>query len=171
MARPAVHARTRAANAWSVLARYPERDLVFVPTGSAAPDYYGGLRLGDNRYANSLVALQASTGKRVWGFQTVHHDLWDYDNASPPALVSLTRDGTTVPAVVLATKTGMLFVLNRETGAPIFPVTSAVPASDVPLECFEDTAVHDGHAAAQSARFRPPTCGVCPSPTATRAGV
>jgi quinoprotein glucose dehydrogenase len=132
---PAVHARTGAANAWSVLAADPERDLVFVPTGSAAPDYYGGLRLGDNRYANSLVALQASTGKRVWGFQTVHHDLWDYDNAAPPALVSLTRDGTTVPAVVLATKTGMLFVLNRETGTPLFPVEERpVPASDVPLE-------------------------------------
>ena len=132
---PAVHARTGAANAWSVLAADPERDLVFVPTGSAAPDYYGGLRLGDNRYANSLVALQASTGKRVWGFQTVHHDLWDYDNASPPALVSLTRDGATVPAVVLATKTGMLFVLNRETGKPLFPVEERpVPASDVPLE-------------------------------------
>ena len=66
-------------------------DLVFVPTGSAAPDYYGALRLGDNRYANSIVALRASTGRVVWAFQTVHHDLWDYDNASPPALVTLTR--------------------------------------------------------------------------------
>jgi quinoprotein glucose dehydrogenase len=73
--------KTGAANAWSVLAADPERGLVFVPTGSAAPDYYGVLRLGKNRYANSIVALRASTGKVVWAFQTVHHDLWDYDNA------------------------------------------------------------------------------------------
>ena len=132
---PDVHAKTGAANAWSVLAGDPERDLVFIPTGSAAPDYYGGLRLGHNRYANSLVALKASTGALVWAFQTVHHDLWDYDNASPPALVTLTRDGRAIAAIVQATKTGMLFVLNRETGAPLFPVEErAVPASDVPGE-------------------------------------
>ncbi len=108
---------------------------MFVPTGSAAPDYYGGLRLGDNRYANSLVALKASTGAVVWAFQTVHHDLWDYDNASPPALVTLSRGGRSVPAIVQATKTGMLFVLNRETGMPLFPVEERpVPASDIPLE-------------------------------------
>src|SRR5437867_3915257 len=89
--------KTGAANAWSVLAADPERDLVFVPTGSAAPDYYGALRLGDNRYANSIVALKASTGRVVWSFQTVHHDLWDYDNASPPALVTITKDGTRAP--------------------------------------------------------------------------
>ena len=70
---------TGAANAWSVIAADPERDLVFVPTGSPSPDYYGGERLGDNRYANSIVALRAATGERVWSFQTVHHDLWDYD--------------------------------------------------------------------------------------------
>jgi quinoprotein glucose dehydrogenase len=132
---PDVHAKTGAANAWSVLAGDAERDLVFVPTGSAAPDYYGGLRLGHNRYANSLVALKASTGALVWAFQTVHHDLWDYDNASPPALVTLMQDGKAVPAIVQATKTGMLFVLNRETGAPVFPIEERpVPASDVPGE-------------------------------------
>ena len=76
--------RTGAANAWSVLAADPARDLVFVPTGSASVDYFGGTRLGTNRYANSVVALRASTGRVVWSFQTVHHDLWDYDNASPP---------------------------------------------------------------------------------------
>ena len=123
------------ANAWSSLAADPERDLVFVPTGSAAPDYYGVLRLGDNRYANSIVALRGSTGKLVWAFQTVHHDLWDYDNASPPALVTISRNGVDVPAVVQATKTGMLFVLERETGRPVFPVEErAVPASDIPGE-------------------------------------
>ena len=133
--RGAMAHKTGAANAWSVLAADPERGLVFVPTGSAAPDYYGALRLGDNRYANSIVALRAATGEVVWAFQTVHHDLWDYDNASPPALVTLTRDGRAVPAVLQATKTGMLFVLDRETGAPVFPVEErAVPASDIPLE-------------------------------------
>lgn len=128
-------ARTGAANAWSVMAADPQRDLVFVPTGSAAPDYYGGLRPGDNRYANSIVALKASTGEMAWAFQAVHHDLWDYDNASPPALVTLTRNAERVPAVLQATKTGMLFVLNRETGTPVFRVEErAVPASDIPLE-------------------------------------
>jgi len=133
--RGAMAHKTGAANAWSVLAADPERDLVFVPTGSAAPDYYGVLRLGDNRYANSIVALRASTGKLVWAFQTVHHDLWDYDNASPPALVTLTHRGTPIPAILQATKSGMLFVLNRETGQPIFPVEERpVPTSDIPEE-------------------------------------
>jgi quinoprotein glucose dehydrogenase len=133
--RGAMAHKTGAANAWSALAADPERDLVFVPTSSAAPDYYGVLRLGDNRYANSIVALKASTGKLAWAFQTVHHDLWDYDNASPPALVTVTRGGVPVPAVLQATKAGMLFVLNRETGQPIFPVEERpVPSSDIPLE-------------------------------------
>jgi quinoprotein glucose dehydrogenase len=133
--RGAMAHKSGGANAWSVLSADPERGLVFVPTGSAAPDYYGALRLGDNRHANSIVALEASTGRVAWAFQTVHHDLWDYDNASPPALVTLTRDGKPVPAVVQATKSGMMFVLNRETGTPIFPVEErAVPASDIPLE-------------------------------------
>ena len=124
-----------AANAWSVLAADPERDLVFVPTGSAAPDYYGAMRLGDNRYANSIVALRASTGRVVWSFQTVHHDLWDYDNASPPALVTLSGSGAPIPAVIQANKNGMFYVLNRETGAPVFRVEERpVPPSDIPLE-------------------------------------
>ncbi|HSK19443.1 MAG TPA: pyrroloquinoline quinone-dependent dehydrogenase [Longimicrobiales bacterium] len=126
---------TGGANAWSILVADAARDLVFVPTGSAAPDYYGVLRLGDNRYANSIVALRASTGELVWSFQSVHHDLWDYDNAAPPALVTIVRDGVEVPAVLQATKTGMLFVLHRETGEPLFPVEErAVPASAIPGE-------------------------------------
>ena len=126
---------TGGANAWSVLAADPDRDLVFIPTGSAAPDYYGVLRLGDNRYANSIVALRASTGELVWSFQSVHHDLWDYDNAAPPALVTILRDGREVPAVLQATKTGMLFVLHRETGEPLFPIEHRpVPASRIPGE-------------------------------------
>ena len=123
--------RTGASNAWSVIAADPERDLVFVPTSSPSPDYYGGRRLGRNDYASSIVALRASTGKVVWHFQTVHHDLWDYDNASPPLLATVKGQ----PAVIQTTKTGMMFVLNRETGAPIFPVEERpVPASTVPGE-------------------------------------
>jgi quinoprotein glucose dehydrogenase len=128
------------ANAWSSLAADAERDLVFVPTGSAAPDYYGALRLGDNRYANSLVALRASTGALVWAFQTVHHDLWDYDNASPPALVDIARDGMSVAAVVQATKTGMLFILDRDSGEPLFPVRERpVPATNIAGEVASAT--------------------------------
>ncbi|WP_284349036.1 pyrroloquinoline quinone-dependent dehydrogenase [Roseisolibacter agri] len=127
--------RTGGANAWSVIAADTARGLVFVPTGSPSPDYYGGARLGENRYANALVAIRARTGAVAWHFQTVHHDLWDYDNASPPALVTVRRGGRSIHAVLQATKTGMLFVLDRATGAPIVPVEERpVPASDVPGE-------------------------------------
>jgi quinoprotein glucose dehydrogenase len=132
--------RTGAANVWSIIAVDPGRDLVFLPTTSPAPDYYGGLRLGDNRYANSIVALRASTGKVVWHFQTVHHDIWDFDNASPPALVTVTRNGASIPAVIQTGKSGMLFVLDRTTGAPIFPVEERpVPPSTVPGEIASPT--------------------------------
>jgi quinoprotein glucose dehydrogenase len=133
-------ARTGAGNAWSVIAVDPERDMVFVPTGSASPDYYGGERLGDNRDANSLVALRGSTGERLWGFQVVHHDLWDYDVASPPLLFDVRRDGKMVPAVGVGSKDGNYFVLDRLTGAPIFGVEERpVPASDVPGETASPT--------------------------------
>jgi quinoprotein glucose dehydrogenase len=123
------HPRTGAGNAWSVFSVDAEHDLVFVPTGSAAPDYFGGIRKGDDKWANSVVALRASTGKFVWGFQVVHHDLWDYDVASQPTLISW-KDGT--PAVVINTKMGHVFVLNRLTGAPLLPVEErAVPRSDI----------------------------------------
>ncbi|MDQ6690721.1 MAG: pyrroloquinoline quinone-dependent dehydrogenase, partial [Gemmatimonadota bacterium] len=124
--------RTGAANAWPVFAADPARDLVFIPTGSPSVDYFGGERKGQNQYANSLVAIKASTGQMAWQFQTVRHDLWDYDNASPPALIDVRIDGQTTPAVLQATKTGQLFVLNRETGKPLFPITEGrVPTSDV----------------------------------------
>ncbi|MCC6241681.1 MAG: pyrroloquinoline quinone-dependent dehydrogenase [Gemmatimonadaceae bacterium] len=124
--------RTGAANAWSVIVADTARDLVFVPTSAPSPDYYGGARLGRNDYANSIVALRATTGKVVWHFQTVHHDLWDYDNAAPPALVDVTIDGRTRAAVLQASKTGMLFVLDRETGQPLVPVEERpVPPSDI----------------------------------------
>jgi quinoprotein glucose dehydrogenase len=123
---------TGAGNAWSTLSVDSEHDLVFIPTGSASPDYFGGLRLGDNKWANSVVALRASTGELVWGFQVVHHDLWDYDVASQPTLFTW-KDGT--PAVVINTKMGRVFVLNRLTGAPLLPVEERpVPQTDIPGE-------------------------------------
>jgi quinoprotein glucose dehydrogenase len=131
---------TGAANAWSVMAVDPGRDLVFVPTGGASPDYFGGLRPGDDKWANSVVALHAKTGKLAWGFQLVHHDLWDYDTAAPPLLTTIRRDGKEIPVVVQGNKTGFLYVLNRDTGVPVFPVEErAVPQSDVPGEAASPT--------------------------------
>jgi quinoprotein glucose dehydrogenase len=127
--------RTGSANVWSGISVDTARDLVFLPTGSAAPDFYGGERLGQNLYANSLVALRASTGAYVWHFQAVHHDLWDYDLPAQPALVTVHRDGRDVPAVIIVSKMGHMFVLDRRTGVPLFPVEERpVPASDVPGE-------------------------------------
>jgi quinoprotein glucose dehydrogenase len=124
--------RTGGGNAWSTLSVDPERDLVFVPTGSPSPDYYGGIRKGDNKWANSVVALRASSGGFVWGFQVVHHDLWDYDVAAQPTLVTW-KDGT--PAVVVNTKMGHVFVLDRLTGASLLPVAERpVPRTDIPGE-------------------------------------
>ncbi len=126
---------TGAANVWSIISADPERDLVFLPTGSAAPDFYGGDRPGRNDFANSVVALRGSTGEVVWSFQVVHHDLWDYDVASQPVLIDLERDGGSVPAVAVGTKMGMIFVLDRETGEPLIEVEERpVPTSDVPGE-------------------------------------
>jgi len=132
--------RTGAGNAWSVMVVDPERDLVFVPTGSASPDYYGGMRAGDDKWADSVVALHAKTGELAWGFQLVHHDLWDYDSAAPPLLATLQHDGKSVPVVIQGNKTGFLYVLNRDTGVPVFPVEErAVPQSDVPGEVTSPT--------------------------------
>ena len=131
---------TGAANAWSILSVDPARDLVFVPVGSASPDFYGGERRGDNRYANSVIALRASTGALVWAFQVVHHDLWDYDVPAQPTLFELHRDGKAIPAVAVATKMGHLFILDRRTGTPLFPVEERpVPQSDVPGEATAPT--------------------------------
>ena len=127
--------RSGAGNAWSIMVVDLERDLIFVPTGSASPDYYGGFRPGDNKWANSVVALRAKTGEVAWGFQLVHHDLWDYDSAAPPLLTTLRHDGKEVPVVIQGNKTGLLYVLNRDTGKPVFPVEErAVPKSDIPGE-------------------------------------
>jgi quinoprotein glucose dehydrogenase len=125
---PTPAGKTGAANAWAPMSVDVERDLVFIPTGSASPDFYGGLRPGDNRYANCVVALKASTGQLVWSFQVVHHDLWDYDVASRPELV----DFKGKPAVAVLTKIGHYFVLNRDTGEPLLPVEErAVPKSSI----------------------------------------
>ncbi len=124
--------RAGAANAWSIISADPERDLVFVPTSSPSPDFYGGERKGDNLYANSVVALRASTGKVVWHFQVVHHDLWDYDVAAQPVLINIRRNEREIPAVAVATKMGHIFVLDRRTGKSLFPVEErAVPKSTV----------------------------------------
>jgi quinoprotein glucose dehydrogenase len=132
--------RTGAANAWSVIATDPQRNLVFVPTGSASPDYYGGERLGNNLFANSIVALRADTGERVWHFQTVHHDLWDYDVASPPVLFDVQKNGKIIPAIGVGSKTGHFFILNRENGEPIFGVEERrVPQTDVAGEVSSPT--------------------------------
>jgi quinoprotein glucose dehydrogenase len=132
--------RTGAGNAWTGMAVDAERGLVFVPTGSASPDYYGGLRLGDDKWADSIVALRAKTGEMAWGFQLVHHDLWDYDTASPPLLATVKHDGKDVPVVIQGNKTGFLYVLNRNTGVPVFPVEEKpVPQSDVPGEVTSPT--------------------------------
>jgi quinoprotein glucose dehydrogenase len=124
--------RTGAGNAWSTISVDAERDLAFVPTGSASPDYFGGIRKGDDKWADSVVALKASTGEFVWGFQVVHHDLWDYDVASQPTLFTW-KDET--PAIAITTKMGRVFVLNRLNGEPLLPVEERpVPKSDIPGE-------------------------------------
>jgi quinoprotein glucose dehydrogenase len=124
------------ANTWSRIVVDEANGLVFLPTGSPSPDYYGGLRPGNNGYANSIVALKAATGEVVWNFQTVHHDLWDYDVASPPLL----WPGRNNPAVAVGSKTGHVFLFDRLTGAPLFPIAErAVPASDVPGEQAAET--------------------------------
>jgi quinoprotein glucose dehydrogenase len=119
-----------AANAWAPLSVDTERRLVFVPTGSASPDFFGGLRAGDNRWANSIVALDGDTGKLKWGQQLVHHDLWDYDLGSQPALVNITHEGRSVAAVIQATKAGLLFTFDRDTGTPLFPIEERPVAQD-----------------------------------------
>ncbi len=132
--------RVGAANVWSAMAVDIERNLVFVPTTSPSPDFYGGNRLGDNTHANSVVALNATNGEVVWSFQTIHHDLWDYDLAAQPALVEVEHDGVVVPAVAQATKTGSLFLLHRETGQPLFPVEERpVLQTDIPGEISSPT--------------------------------
>jgi quinoprotein glucose dehydrogenase len=124
-------APTGGGNAWSMISVDVERDLVFVPTTSPSPDYHGLKRPGDNRWADSVVALATKTGAFVWGFQLVHHNLWDYDTAAQPVLANLRRNGAETPIVIQGNKTGNLFVLDRVTGKPVFGVEERpVPKSD-----------------------------------------
>ncbi len=126
---------TGATNVWSTITADLERGLVYLPVSTPSPDFYGGDRLGANLYSDSLVALDAASGTVRWHYQTVHHDLWDYDLASPPVLVTIPRDGRDRDAVVQVTKTGLDFVFDRETGEPLFEIEErAVPPSDVPGE-------------------------------------
>lgn len=132
--------RTGAGNAWSILSADPERHLIYVPTGSASPDYYGGLRPGDNRWANSVVALDSRTGKVAWGFQLVHHDLWDYDTAASPLVTATRLNGRRTPILVAGNKSGMVYVLDPSTGKPVVPIEErAVPQSTVPGELTSPT--------------------------------
>ncbi|MGH7496008.1 MAG: PQQ-binding-like beta-propeller repeat protein [bacterium] len=127
--------RAGGANCWSGMSVDHKRGLVFIPTGSAAYDFYGGNRKGQNLFANCLLALKAETGERVWHYQTVHHDLWDRDLPAPPNLVTLEHGGKKVEAVAQATKSGFVFVFDRETGEPLFPIEEKpYPASDLPGE-------------------------------------
>ena len=125
-------AGTGAGNAWGVMSVDEEHGLVLVPTGSASPDFYGGLRLGSDRFADSLLALDARSGQLVWHQQLVHHDLWDYDLAAQPVLGDVEVHGVPVPAVIQATKSGMLYVFERTRGAPLMPISERpVPVSHV----------------------------------------
>jgi quinoprotein glucose dehydrogenase len=109
-------------NTWGEITIDPERGIAYFPTGSGTFDFYGADRPGANLFANCLLALDARTGKRLWHFQNVHHDLWDYDNTSAPQLTTIKRNGKSIPAVAMAGKTGFLYVFNRVTGEPIWPI-------------------------------------------------
>ncbi len=132
--------RSGAANVWAPMSVDEQRQLVFLPTSSPSPDFYGGLRPGANEHADSVVALHAADGSLAWAFQIVKHDVWDYDVAAQPTLATLTVAGRARDVVVQATKQGLVFVLDRETGAPVFPVEErVVPQGGVPGEALSPT--------------------------------
>ena len=122
-------------NAWSMLSVDQKRGILYLPLTSPSTDFYGGDRKGTNLFGDSLVALDARSGKRIWHFQTIHHDIWDYDLPAQPNLVTLVREGKPVAAVVQITKTGFAFVFERTTGKPLFPIEERpVPPSELPGE-------------------------------------
>jgi quinoprotein glucose dehydrogenase len=128
------------ANVWSTISVDDKRGWVFLPTSSPSPDFFGGLRPGDNRHANSVVALDGATGARIWSFQTVHHDVWDYDLPSQPGLYTITTEQGPRDVVVQTAKTGLVFVLDRETGEPVIPVEERpVPQGGVAGEALSPT--------------------------------
>lgn len=125
---------------WAPLSADPERNLVFIPTDTPTNDYYGGHRPGDNLFGTSLIALNASTGERVWHFQMVHHDVWNMDNPDAPHLVDITVDGRKIAAIAAVTKQGFTYVFDRTTGEPVWPIEERpVPQSDVPGEFTSPT--------------------------------
>jgi quinoprotein glucose dehydrogenase len=131
---------TGAANNWAGMVVDEKRGIVYAPTGSAVSDFYGADRAGNDLYANTLLALDVNTGKLIWHFQGVHHDMWDRDFPSPPALVTLKHDGKSVDAVVQPTKQGVLYLFDRVTGKPLFPIEEhPFPASTVPGEWSSPT--------------------------------
>jgi quinoprotein glucose dehydrogenase len=131
---------TGAANVWAPISVDEARGLVFLPTTSPSPDFFGGLRPGNNRYADSVVAVHAGTGKVAWSFQITHHDVWDYDVPAQPTLGTVTYRGKTAPAVIQATKQGLLFTLDRQTGEPLIPVEERrVPQGGAPGEQLSPT--------------------------------
>jgi quinoprotein glucose dehydrogenase len=128
------------ANAWTGVSMDEKRGIVFATTGSGADDFYGGDRLGNNLYANSIIAINATTGKKIWHFQAVHHDLWDADFACQPTLSTLVRNGKTVDVVIATPKSGYVFIFNRETGEPMFPIDEKpVPAATAPGDVASPT--------------------------------
>jgi quinoprotein glucose dehydrogenase len=134
---------TGAGNVWSTFSADDELGLVYVPTSGVTNDMYGGHRLGNHLYGSSIVALNAKTGERVWHFQTVHHDLFDYDLPAAPVLIDITVDGRAIKALAQVTKHGFLFVLDRATGAPVWPIEERpVPKSTVPGEVASPTQPH-----------------------------
>ena len=123
------------ANSWTGMSLDEKRGMVFIPTGSASYDFYGADRHGQNLFANCVLALNANTGERIWHFQTIHHDIWDRDLPAPPNLATIKVDGKNRDVVIQITKMGFIYVLDRDTGEPVFPVTEEkVPASDMPGE-------------------------------------
>ncbi len=124
-----------AANNWGEMTVDEKRGIIYIPTGSITYDFYGADRVGDDLFGNCLLALDARSGKRLWHYQTVHHDLWDYDNVSAPQLITIHKDGKAIDAVALAGKTGFMYVFDRVTGEPVWPIEERpVPQSDVPGE-------------------------------------
>ena len=149
--------QTGTANVWAGISVDPETGLAFLPVSSPSPNYYGGDRLKEMPYVTATVAVKAETGEVVWSRQLVHHDIWDVDINSAPTLVDLHKDGKTIPALIQATKMGFLFVLNRNTGEPIYPIVEKpYPASgragrgrvQDPALCADAAAHHSRHHAA-----------------------
>ena len=127
-------------SSWAPLSADQERGIVYVPTNGATMDFYGGFRPGDNLFSTSLIALDVKTGKRVWHYQMVHHDIWNYDTPTAPVLLDIEKDGETIPIVVQVTKQSFAYTFNRETGEPIWPIEERpVPASRIPGEKLSET--------------------------------